>query len=72
VIPRNGRAPKAGSAGKNRDFPRMIAFHAIVPRFFAFAKERDLDEKDPAFQASSPKNFRAGLRISLFFVIASD
>jgi len=48
----------------------MIAFRAIVLRFFAFAAKRDLAEEGSAFQASSPKKFQAGLRISLFFVIA--
>jgi hypothetical protein len=48
----------------------MIAFRAIVIRFFAFAARIDLAEEGPAFQASSPKNFQAGLRISLFFVLA--
>ncbi|WP_165362007.1 hypothetical protein [Sphingobium indicum] len=48
----------------------MIAFRAIADRFFAFAGMRDLGEEGPAFQASSPKNFQAGLRIGLFFVVA--
>jgi hypothetical protein len=48
----------------------MIAFCAIANLFFAFAAKRDLAEEGPAFQASSPKNFQAGLRISLFFVFS--
>jgi hypothetical protein len=51
-------------------FPSPIAFHAIVMSFFAFAAIGDLGESSPAFQASSPKNFQAGLRIGLFFVRA--
>jgi len=51
-------------------FPSPIAFHAIVMSFFAFAATGDLGEDGPAFQASSPKNFQAGLRIGLFFVRA--
>jgi hypothetical protein len=43
-----------------------IAVSALVAAFFALAQELCEREKDPAFQASSPKNFQAGLRVGLF------
>jgi hypothetical protein len=46
----------------------MIACHAIVISPFAFAAIVRFRQKDCAFQASSPKNFQAGLAIGLFFV----
>ena len=50
----------------NKSFSDRL-FSAIVKFSFAFAAKRNLAEEGPAFQASSPKNFQAGLRISLFF-----
>jgi len=48
--------PIALSAAEFRPF--MIAHFAIMHTFFALAQILRKRKKDPAFQASSPKNFK--------------
>jgi hypothetical protein len=46
----------------------MIAQSAIAFVLFALATFRDATQKDPAFQASSPKTFQAGPFVGLAFL----
>jgi hypothetical protein len=41
---------------------------ALAALFFAVANKQDLSEKDPAFQASSPKTLRPAFGLAFFYL----